>query len=282
MNGDVANRLSRLIFLGTGTSQGVPVIGCQCQVCASDDFRDQRLRSSVMLESQHQRVVVDSGPDFRTQMLREDVRSMDALVYTHEHKDHVAGMDDVRPFNYLQNKALPVYASSRVEQTLRRDFHYAFDPGKHAGVPDVLIHEVTDELNFVVGGMTWTPLPVMHGKLPIHGYRVENVAYITDANFIPDETFLRLEGLEVLVLNALRQSAHYSHFSLDEALSVAEKVGAQQTWLTHVSHLMGNHADIEKGLPESVRLAYDGLVLSPTDAGWISTESSWTESSTKS
>ena len=278
MNGAEEKRLSRLVFLGTGTSQGVPIIGCDCEVCASSDARDQRLRTSVVLEGPKTRVVIDTGPDFRTQMLREGFTRLDAVVYTHEHKDHLAGMDDVRPFNYLQNGAMTLHASSRVETALRRDFHYAFEEHRQGGVPNVAIAPVVNETPFVAGGMTWTPIPVMHGKLSIHGYRVDNVAYITDANAISEHSMSLLQGLEVLVLNALRPQPHCSHFSLSEALEVAQTVNANRTYLTHLSHLMGPHLEVGQVLPEGVRLAHDGLVLERLETGtWQEKLSDWAQ-----
>ncbi len=275
MNGAAVKRLSRLVFLGTGTSQGVPIIGCDCEVCVSQDVRDERLRTSVAMESDASRVVIDTGPDFRTQMLREGFCSLDAIVYTHEHKDHLAGMDDVRPFNYLQKRTMPLHASERVEEALRRDFHYAFDDAKHGGVPDVHIVRLHDRAPFQAGQMTWHPLPIMHGTLPIHGFRVDDVAYLTDASAIGEATKHALQGLEILVLNALRPQPHYSHFSLPEALEVAAEVGAKRTYLTHVSHLMGRHAVVNEQLPKSVRLAHDGLTLVRQEAGWKEVPSGW-------
>ncbi len=276
MNGAEVKRLSRLVFLGTGTSQGVPIIGCDCEVCTSSDPRDQRLRTSVALESPSSRVVIDTGPDFRAQMLREGVCHLDAVVYTHEHKDHLAGMDDVRPFNYLQKRAMTLHASDRVEEALRRDFHYAFDEFKHGGVPDVHVSRIEDHQPFEAGGMHWHPLLIMHGKLPIHGFRVDNVAYITDASHISDETLAQLQGLEVLVLNALRPQPHYSHFSLPEALEVAQRIGAKRTYFTHLSHLMGRHVQAEASLPAGIRLAHDGLTLVREADVWTEVSSPWT------
>ena len=276
MNGAEVKRLSRLVFLGTGTSQGVPVIGCDCEVCTSSDPRDKRLRTSVALESPSSRVVIDTGPDFRAQMLREGIRQLDAVVYTHEHKDHLAGMDDVRPFNYLQKCAMTLHASERVEEALRRDFYYAFDEFKHGGVPDVHVSRVEDHQPFEAGGMHWHPLPIIHGKLSIHGFRVDNVAYITDASHISDETMSQLHGLEVLVLNALRPQPHYSHFSLPEALEVADRIGAKRTYFTHLSHLLGPHEKAQASLPEGIRLAHDGLTLVREEDMWTEVPSPWT------
>lgn len=283
MNGAEEKRLSRLVFLGTGTSQGVPIIGCDCAVCSSSDPRDRRLRTSVALEGAKTRVVIDTGPDFRTQMLREGFTRLDAIVYTHEHKDHLAGMDDVRPFNYLQNKAMTLHASSRVETALRRDFHYAFEEHRHGGVPNVNIVPVADEQPFKTGELTWMPIPVTHGKLPIHGFRVDNLAYITDASAISERAISLLQDLEVLVLNALRPQPHYSHFSLSEALDVAQTLNANRTYLTHLSHLMGPHLEIGQALPEGVRLAHDGLVLERLETGvWQEKLSDWAQNANAS
>ena len=276
MNGAEEKRLSRLVFLGTGASQGVPIIGCDCAVCSSSDPRDRRLRTSVALEGSKTRVVIDTGPDFRTQMLREGFTRLDAIVYTHEHKDHLAGMDDVRPFNYLQNKAMTLHASSLVETALRRDFHYAFEEHRPGGVPNVDIAPVVDEQPFTTGVLSWMPIPVMHGKLPIHGFRVDNLAYITDASAISEHSMSLLQGLEVLVLNALRPQPHYSHFSLSEALEVAQTLNANRTYLTHLSHLMGSHHEVDQALPQGVRLAHDGLVLERLQTGeWQEKVSDW-------
>ena len=283
MNGAEEKRLSRLVFLGTGTSQGVPIIGCDCAVCDSSDARDRRLRTSVALEGLTTRVVIDTGPDFRTQMLREGFTRLDAIVYTHEHKDHLAGMDDVRPFNYLQNKAMTLHASSRVETALRRDFHYAFEEHRHGGVPNVNIAPVEDEQPFKIGELTWMPIPVTHGKLPIHGFRVDNLAYITDASAISERAMSLLQDLEVLVLNALRPQPHYSHFSLSEALDVAQTLNANRTYLTHLSHLMGPHLEVGQALPQGVRLAHDGLVLERLETGvWQEKLSDWAQNANAS
>ena len=278
MNGSQAGRLSKVVFLGTGTSQGVPVIGCSCEVCLSEDPRNKRLRSSVMFESSTGRAVIDTGPDFRTQMLRERVSRLDAVVYTHEHKDHLAGMDDIRPFNYLQKCAMNIHASPQVEEALRRDFHYAFAPDRHGGVPDIEVIPIVDGQVFRAATLDWMPLPVMHGMLPIHGFRVDNVAYITDASDIPESTMERLQGLEILVLNALRRADHCSHFSLDQAVQAAREIGAVKTVFTHVSHLMGPLTEAEKELPENMHFAFDGLTLSRSESGvWKEGTSAWVQ-----
>jgi len=248
----------QLTFLGSGTSQGVPVIACPCAVCQSSDPRDKRLRSSVLIEVKGRTVVIDTGPDFRQQMLREEVQKVDALVYTHEHKDHVAGMDDIRAFNFRQKRDMPVYATRAVQAALEREFHYVFAQNKYPGVPAVVLHEISEE-PFEIDGVTWWPLPVKHRAMPVLGFRVGGVAYITDANAIDPLTWSRLEGVDILVLNALRRADHVSHFTLDQALAIARKVGARETYLTHISHQMGLHADVALELPPGVFLAQDRL-----------------------
>ncbi|MGB1074656.1 MAG: MBL fold metallo-hydrolase [Flavobacteriales bacterium] len=248
----------QLTFLGSGTSQGVPVIACSCAVCQSVDTRDKRLRSSVLIEVDGRTFVIDTGPDFRQQMLREEVQEVDALVYTHEHKDHVAGMDDIRAFNFRQKKDMPVFATRSVQTALQREFHYVFAQNKYPGVPAVVLHEISED-PFEICGVTWWPLPVKHRAMPVLGFRVGDVAYITDANAIEPLTWSRLEGVDILVLNALRRADHVSHFTLDQALAIAQKVGARETYLTHISHQMGLHADVEKELPNGIFLACDGL-----------------------
>lgn len=247
-----------LTFLGTGTSQGVPVIGCGCGVCTSTDLRDARLRTSAMLELGEQCYVIDSGPDFRQQMLREGVQRLDGIVYTHEHKDHVAGMDDVRAFNYIQGRDVRLFATERVEAALRREFHYAFDGDPYPGVPRVSLHRI-DERPFRLGGATWWPLPLRHLSLPVLGFRVGGVGYVTDANYLEEEAWERLDGVDTLVINALRRAPHPSHFTLEEALEVVERVQPRQAYLIHLSHQMGRHAELSAELPAGVACAYDGL-----------------------
>ncbi len=250
----------KVTFLGTGTSQGVPVIGCTCEVCRSLDFRDKRLRSSVLVEYEGLHIVVDTGPDFRQQMLREGTNRLDAVVFTHGHRDHLAGLDDVRAFNFLQNMDMPLYARQAVLDQIRSEFYYAFDANKYPGIPQLQLHTLNDR-PFKIGGIEIIPLPVMHMRLPVLGFRFGNFSYITDANFIPEETFLLLEGTEVLVLNALQKESHVSHFTLQEAVAVAARVGARKTFFTHISHKLGTHKNVSKELPESVALAYDGLTI---------------------
>ncbi|HTE32131.1 MAG TPA: MBL fold metallo-hydrolase, partial [Chryseolinea sp.] len=209
----------KITFLGTGTSQGVPVIGCTCEVCRSLDYRDKRLRTSIQVEIEGKSFVVDTGPDFRQQMLRENVKHLDALLFTHAHRDHTAGLDDVRAFNFLQRMDMPVYGSKAVLEQLRSEFSYAFIKNHYPGLPKLTLNEITDE-PFVVNGVTVIPLPVMHLQLPVMGFRFGNLSYITDANFIPDDTMDKLRGTELLVLNALQIEPHISHFNLTEALKM--------------------------------------------------------------
>lgn len=250
----------KITFLGTGTSQGVPVIGCECEVCRSLDYRDKRLRVSVHLEIGGKSLVIDSGPDFRQQMLRERIKSLDAVLFTHAHKDHIAGLDDVRAFNFLQKKGMPVYGTSSTLEHVKKEFYYAFEGEKYPGIPVLNLHEIS-EVDFFLDGINVTPLPVMHLKMPVLGFRVGDFSYITDANFIPDETVKKLKGTKVLVLNALQKDPHVSHFTLDEAVVQAKKIGAEQTYFTHISHKMGLHNQVSKELPAGVALAHDGLTI---------------------
>lgn len=220
-----------------------------------------------MIDAGDRRVVIDSGPDFRQQMLREGVERLDGLVFTHEHKDHVAGMDDIRAFNFWQQRDMPVYATKPVQEALRREFHYVFAASKYPGVPAVELHDI-DENPFELEGVQWVPLPVMHRKMPVLGFRIGGIAYITDANHISPVAWERLKGVDVLILNALRRAAHVSHFTLSEALEVARQVGARETYFTHISHQLGCHAEVEEELPEGVHLAWDGLQIVSEGPAW--------------
>lgn len=248
----------RVTFLGTGTSQGVPVIACDCEICASTDPRDKRLRSSVLVETQGKCIVVDTGPDFRQQMLRANVQQLDAVLFTHEHKDHVAGMDDIRAYNFKQKVDMPIYGSSNVENALRREYAYIFAEDKYPGVPAVEFNRIENQ-PFDVSGVAVLPILVYHYKLPVFGFRIGDFVYITDANRIPDEEKQKAQGAKVLVLNALRKEHHISHFSLNEAIDMARELGAETTYFTHISHLMGTHATVSKELPPGMHLAEDGL-----------------------
>lgn len=253
----------KVSFLGTGTSQGVPVIGCNCSVCTSLDFRDQRFRSSILFEVDGISLVVDTGPDFRMQMLRAGIKKLDAVLFTHEHKDHTAGLDDIRPFNFLQKKDIPIFGRSHVLEQIQREYSYIFSGKKYPGVPMVETI-VIDNRPFQIEGIQIIPIPVMHYKLPVLGFRIGDFTYITDANFIPEESIELILGTEILVLNALQKEAHISHFTLDEAVAIAHRIGAKQTYFTHISHRLGNHAQIEDELPEGIALAYDGLTVTLT------------------
>ena len=244
-------------FLGTGTSQGVPIIGCDCAVCQSSSPRDKRLRSSLLVKAGGANVVIDTGPDFRQQCLRAEVQTLDAVVFTHEHKDHVAGLDDIRPFNFHSRTDMPVFATERVGIALQREFQYIFE-AQYPGVPRVELNRIETE-PFAIGSATWWPLPVHHHELPVLGFRVGGLAYITDANAISNTALERLRGVDVLVLNALRREPHLSHFTLEEALEWAKRVGARQTYFTHISHQLGFHDDVNAELPTGVALAWDGL-----------------------
>jgi len=250
----------KVTFLGTGTSQGVPIITCTCPVCSSTDPRDNRLRTSVLIETEHTNIVIDTGPDFRQQMLRENVQKVDAILFTHGHKDHTAGFDDIRGFNWKTKEAMEVYANEEVEIVLKRDFHYAFAEHKYPGVPNLNLNVIQNQ-NFMIRDLAITPIEVLHYKLPVFGYRIGDFSYITDANFISDSEKEKLKGSKVLVLNALRKTEHISHFTLDQAAALAQEIGAEQTYLIHMSHQMGLHAEVDQELPEGINLAYDELQL---------------------
>jgi len=250
----------KVTFLGTGTSQGVPVIGCSCEVCTSLDFRDKRLRTSVHLHVEGKSIIIDSGPDFRQQVLTNRIQQLDALVFTHEHKDHTAGMDDVRSFNFLQQRPMPVYAHDRVISSLKREFAYVFAEKKYPGVPQINLNPIG--LNrFQVADILFQPIEVLHYKLPVLGFRVLDFTYITDAKTIAEEEKEKIKGSKVLVINALQRQKHISHFTLDEALAMVEELQPKQAYFTHLSHRMGTHRDVEKELPSNVRIAYDGLTV---------------------
>jgi len=251
----------KLLFLGTGTSQGVPMIGCTCPVCQSPDPRDQRLRSSVALFIRDKVWVIDTGPDFRLQALRYRLPTVDAILFTHAHKDHTAGLDDVRPYNYLQSKRIPLYADPLAADQLRREFSYAFGEVNYPGVPLLNLWEIYPLSPFLLHGVEVWPLPLWHYKLPILGYRIGGLAYLTDVSRIPDETWPHLQGLEVLVISALRREPHVAHLHLDAALQIVARLRPQKAYFTHISHLMGLHAEVQAELPEGVFLAYDGLEI---------------------
>ena len=251
---------TKLTFLGTGTSQGVPMIGCGCEVCRSTDPRDKRLRASVLVEHEGQAILVDAGPDFRQQMLSAEVSHLDAILLTHNHKDHTGGLDDIRAFNYLEKKATHIYCEKYVEDSLRMEYSYAFAEKKYPGAPEWEVHEIDDK-PFYINGVEIIPIRGRHYKLPVLGFRFGNIAYCTDMNHIPEEEFDKLKGLDHFILNTVRRGHHISHYALEAALKVIERVGAKHSWLTHLSHQLPRHEVLAAELPEGVKPAYDGLIL---------------------
>ena len=247
-------------FLGTGTSQGVPVIGCECEVCRSIDFRDKRLRVSIHVQEGPTSLIIDSGPDFRQQVLRERIKKLDALLFTHEHKDHTSGMDDIRAYNFMQHTDMPIYGEERVLKQIQQEFAYIFSGHNYPGIPRVALYPITEE-PFSIDGIAITPIRVMHSKLPVLGFRIKDFTYITDANYISDKEKEKIAGSQIIVLNALRKEPHISHFSLAEALALFEELKPRKAYITHISHLMGLHRDVEAELPGFVHLAHDGLKL---------------------
>lgn len=250
----------KVTFLGTGTSQGIPLIGCTCKVCTSSDPKDNRLRSSVMIEHKNTNLVIDTGPDFRQQMLREKVTKLDAVIFTHEHKDHIAGLDEVRAFNFINQMIMPVYATERVQEALKREFAYIFSDVTYPGIPKITLHTIHNYA-FKVGDTNVMPIDVLHYKLPVKAFRIGNFSYITDANFISEEEKEKIKGSEVVVINALRRTEHISHFTLNEAIDLANEFKAKKTYFTHISHQLGTHEEVSLELPPHIELAYDGLQI---------------------
>lgn len=250
----------KVTVLGSGTSQGVPVIGCQCKVCTSSNQHDKRLRSAILLTWNNQNFVIDTGPDFRQQMLREQVKSLRAILYTHEHKDHIAGMDDVRAFNYLERRDMQLFCTKAVENALRREFYYAFEAEKYPGVPNVNIQQITENRTFrMPDGPEVQPILVMHHKMPVLGFRFGDFAYVTDIKTISNQELEKLKGIKILILGCLRIKQHLSHLNLEEALALIDIIQPKETFLTHISHLFDTHENILKMLPKNVQPAYDGL-----------------------
>jgi len=250
----------RITFLGTGTSQGVPPIGCNAAVCLSDDPHDKRLRTSVHIEVNGLSLIIDSGPDFRYQVMRAGIRQLDGLIFTHEHRDHTAGLDDVRAFNYLQEGPVDIYLHPRVKRAFENHYDYIFAPNPYPGIPLLNWHLIDNE-PFNLKGLEVIPIEVLHYRLPVLGFRMLDFTYITDANYINERELEKAKGSKVLVLNALRREKHISHFTLDEAVEVALRVGAETTLFTHMSHQIGFHEAVNTELPDGMALAYDGQVL---------------------
>lgn len=251
----------KVTILGSGTSQGVPVIACNCSVCSSGNSKDVRLRSSIMFTVNDENYVVDSGPDFRQQMLRENVQSLRAVLYTHEHKDHIAGMDDVRAFNFKEKRDMEIFCSNSVEEALRREFYYVFGANTYPGIPKVNLNRINKDKFILPCGESITPIEVMHYKMPVLGFRIKDFTYITDAKTISEEEKQKVKGSKILIVNALRKEEHISHFNLNEALAFIKEINPEQAFLTHISHLFGKHEEIEQELPENVKVAYDGLTI---------------------
>lgn len=247
-------------FLGTGTSQGVPVVACDCKVCSSDDKRDKRLRSSLLLKINGNNFVIDAGPDFRQQMLGEKINTLRAILLTHEHVDHVFGLDDIRSFNWVQKTPMEIYAEARVQDAIKRIFHYVFAEFKYPGIPKMNLREVTNSI-FAIDGIDFKPIRCWHYKLPVYGYKVGELTYITDTNFIEDKELEKIKNTKILIINALRKEKHLSHFNMEEALQIASLVKAETTYLTHISHAFGTYQQIQKELPPNVFMAYDGLTI---------------------
>jgi phosphoribosyl 1,2-cyclic phosphate phosphodiesterase len=249
-----------ITFLGTGTSSGVPMIACECHVCTSTDCRDKRLRSSIMVQSATTTIVVDTTPDFRYQMLRQNVKHLDAVLFTHPHKDHIAGLDDVRAFNYFQEQAMEVHANSMTIDALMREFAYAFADKKYPGVPNIALNTIGLE-PFLIGDIPITPIEVWHLKMPVFAFRFGDFTYITDANRIDESEKEKIWGSKIMVVNALRKEKHISHYSLDEAIALVQELQVPEAYFTHISHQLGRHQEVENNLPQGIHLAYDGLKL---------------------
>lgn len=251
----------KITFLGTGTSQGVPVIGCDCDVCLSHDPRDHRLRTSILVSKGNVNFVVDAGPDFRQQMLRAGVKHIDAILITHEHNDHIIGLDDVRPFNFRQWKEMPIYATPFVQGEIKNRFAYIFDENPYPGAPRLKLHDIGKNKDFIVEGLVIKPVEVLHGKLPVLGFRIGDFTYLTDVKTIEESEKDKVRNSKILVINALHHKAHETHLNLREALALIEDLQPEQAYLTHMSHRMGLHQLTDQELPPNVALAYDGLEL---------------------
>jgi phosphoribosyl 1,2-cyclic phosphate phosphodiesterase len=252
--------LIKITILGSGTSQGVPVVACDCSVCRSDNPKDTRLRSSVLIETESETLLIDAGPDFRYQMLRKQVKKLDAILITHAHRDHIAGLDDVRSFNFIYRRPMDVFASGKDQNEIKREFSYAFSENDYPGLPQYNLKDL-DEQGFYVGKTYVQPLSVLHHKMEVFGFRIGDFAYITDTNYIPGRTLALLDGVKFMVVSAVRKEPHPSHYNLEQAVEVLKFIHPKTGYITHLSHLMGKHEEVEKLLPANIRLAWDGLEL---------------------
>jgi phosphoribosyl 1,2-cyclic phosphate phosphodiesterase len=250
----------KITVLGTGTSQGIPLIGCNCQVCASPFAQDKRYRASIFIEHLGKKILIDTSPDLRNQFLKNSINDIDAILYTHEHNDHIVGLDDIRPINFFQQKDIPIYAEQRVMDALALKYDYIFNK-TYPGAPSIVPHLVQPEVGFRIEDTDVVPLRVMHGSLPILGFRIDNFAYLTDTSFVDPETMALMENLDCLIVSALHIEKHPTHFNLEDALAFAKAINAKKTYFTHMSHRMGRHFDIESKLPKSIYLAYDNLTF---------------------
>ncbi len=250
-----------ITILGSGTSTGVPLIGCQCAVCTSSNPKDKRLRTSIKISSPTTTVVIDTTPDFRYQMLRTQTTQLNAVLFTHPHRDHYAGLDDIRPYNFFSHQPMHIYANELTQVAIKRDFYYAFEEKKDVGLPEMILHTI-DKEPFTIGDIPFIPIQVMHREMPVLGFRIGDFTYITDANFIDEEEQIKIKGSKVLILNALRPEPHPTHFTLQQALDMVDVLDVPQVYFTHFSHQIGLHEERAKSLPKGVQLAYDGLTFS--------------------